>query len=173
MSRTTGQTIADSLRLSLGYAERLLKDVTPEMFARFAAPGGQVIASNHAAFVYGHLSLYAPRILGDLGLEAPAIADSYQSVFSKDAQCTDDPEGTIYPAMEEVTTFFFDGYRAALAALESAEDSVFQQDNPLGGGMAEKFPTMGSMHNFYVGGHVMIHMGQMSAWRRMQGLGAA
>ena len=173
MSQTTGQTIADSLRLTLGYSERLLKDVTPEMFPRFAAPGGQSIASNHAAFVYGHLSLYAPRILGDLGLEAPAIPETFQSVFSKDAQCTDDPDGSIYPAMEEVTTFFFDGYKAALTALGTADDAVFQQDNPLGGAMAEKFPTMGSMHNFYVGGHIMIHMGQMSAWRRMQGLGPA
>ncbi|MCR9197171.1 MAG: DinB family protein [Planctomycetaceae bacterium] len=173
MSQSIGQTIADSLRLTLGYSERLLKDVTPEMFARFAAPGGQTIASNHAAFVYGHLSLYAPRILGDLGLDAPAIPETFQSVFSKYAQCTDDPDGSLYPAMEDVTTFFFDGYKAALTALANADDAVFQQDNPLGGVMAEKFPTMGSMHNFYVGGHVMIHMGQMSAWRRMQGLGPA
>ena len=173
MSRTTGQTIADSLRLSLGYSERLLKDVTADTFARFACPGGQTVESNHAAFVYGHLSLYAPRILGDLGLEAPAIPDGFANVFSKDAQCADDPDGSIYPTMDAVTGFFFEGYKAALSALEAADDAVFQQDNPLGGAMAEKFPTMGSMHNFYVGGHVMIHMGQMSAWRRMQGLGPA
>lgn len=173
MSRTTGQTIADSLRLTLGYGERLLKDVTPAMFARFATPGGQAVESNHAAFVYGHLSLYAPRILSDLELDAPAIPESFQTVFSKDAQCTDDPDGSIYPVMEEVTSFFFEGYRAALSALETTSDEVFQQANPLGGAMAEKFPTLGSMHNFYVGGHIMIHMGQMSAWRRMQGLGPA
>jgi len=29
------------------------------------------------------------------------------------------------------------------------------------------------MLNFYLGGHVMLHIGQMSAWRRMMGLGPA
>ena len=41
------------------------------------------------------------------------------------------------------------------------------------GRMTELFPTLGSMQAFYVGGHIMMHLGQISAWRRMQGLGAA
>ena len=173
MSRSLGLTISDSLQLSLGYAERLLNGVDAAQFARFGNPGGQPVESNHAAFVYGHLSLYAPRILKDLSHEAPTVPDGFDKVFSKDAQCVDDPDGTIYPAMEQVTEFFFAGYRAALEALKSTSDETFQQPNPLGGPMAEKFPSLGSMHNFYVGGHIMIHMGQMSAWRRMQGLGSA
>ncbi len=173
MSRSLGLTIADSLQLSLGYAERLLTDVDASKFARLAAPGGQTVESNHPAFIYGHLSLYGPRILSNLGQEAPAVPDGFEAVFSKDATCVDDPDGSIYPAMGAVTEFFFDGYKAAMEALKSTSDDTFQQPNPLGGPMAEKFPTLGSMHNFYVGGHVMIHMGQMSAWRRMQGLGSA
>jgi hypothetical protein len=173
MPRSMGHTIADSLSLSLGYAEKLLKDVSADQFGRFAAPGGQAIESNHGAFVYGHLSLYAPRILEALGKEAPAIPEVFEANFSKDAKCVDDVDGTIYPDMEAITTFFFAGYRAALEAFQAADDSVFQQPNPIGGRMTELFPTIGSMHNFYVGGHVMIHMGQVSAWRRMLGLGAA
>lgn len=173
MTRSLGQTIGDSLNLSLGYGERLLKDVTAQQFARFGSVGGTVVESNHAAFVYGHLSLYAPRILADLGQAAPEIPAGFDAVFSKDAKCVDDPDGSIYPAMQQVTEFFFEGYRAALKAIQETSDETFQQPNPLGGGMAERFPTLGSMHNFYVGGHVMIHMGQMSAWRRMIGLGSA
>ena len=172
MSRSIGATIGDSLNLSLGYAERLLTDVTADQFARFASVSGQTIESNHAAFVYGHLSLYAARILADLG-QSLVIPDGFDKVFSKDATCVDDPGGSIYPPMEQVSAFFFEGYRAALAAIQGAADDVFQHPNPLGGTMAEKFPTLGSLHNFYVGGHVMIHMGQMSAWRRMLGLGRA
>lgn len=173
MTRSMGSTIGDSLKLSLGYGERLLKGVTASQFARFASSDGVAIESNHAAFIYGHLSLYAPRILKDLGAAAPETPEGFELVFSKDAKCVDDPEGTIYPSMESVTTFFFDSYKASLAALEATPDEAFQVPNPLGGGMAERFPTLGSMHNFYVGGHVMLHMGQMSAWRRMQGLGPA
>lgn len=173
MSRSLGETIGDSLQLSLGYAERLLKDVEAAQFARHAACGDTSVASNHPAFIYGHLSLYAPRILADLGADAPAIPDGFDTVFSKDASCQDDPDGTIYPAMDVVTAFFFEGYKAALTTLQSVSDESLQRPNSLGGRMTELFPTVGSMHNFYVGGHVMIHMGQMSAWRRIVGLGPA
>lgn len=173
MSRSTGLTIADSLQLSLGYAERLLKDVSSDRFARFSSPGGQMVEANHPAFVYGHLSIYAPVMIRQLGGTGPEVPAGFEEVFSKDADCVDDPDGTVYPAMNQITETFFSGYRAVLEALKSAPDEVFQNPNPLGGGMAEKFPTIGSMHSFYVGGHMMIHMGQMSTWRRMEGLGRA
>ena len=97
MTRSMGSTIGDSLKLSLGYGERLLKGVTASQFARFASSDGVAIESNHAAFIYGHLSLYAPRILKDLGAAAPETPEGFELVFSKDAKCVDDPEGTIYP----------------------------------------------------------------------------
>ncbi|MEZ6062509.1 MAG: hypothetical protein R3C19_19365 [Planctomycetaceae bacterium] len=172
MSRSMGNVIGDSLALSLGYAERLLKDIPQDQFARFARPGGQVVESNHPAFVYGHLSLYAPRILQQLGHSAPEIPELYQQIFAPSASCADDTDGTIYPSRDDITSRFFDGYRAALDALRQADDGEFQKPNPLER-MMEKFPTVGSMHAFYVGGHMMIHMGQISAWRRMTGLGAA
>ncbi|MCA8996176.1 MAG: hypothetical protein KDA80_04305 [Planctomycetaceae bacterium] len=175
MSSAIGNAIADSLQLSLSYAERLLKDVPAETFARFATPGGHVVTSNHPAFVYGHLSLYPIRIVEALGGDTAAIAPPTQfaEVFSKDATCQDDPDGTVYPPMEDVTSSFFQGYRAVLPLLRESDGAVFEQPNPLGGRMAELFPTLGSMHAFYVGGHIMMHLGQVSAWRRMQGLGAA
>ena len=52
MSRSIGNVIADSLELCLGYSERLLKDVAPEQFCRFAVVNGKTIESNHPAFVY-------------------------------------------------------------------------------------------------------------------------
>lgn len=172
MSQTIGQTIADSLKLSIGYGERLLKNVSAEQFARFATNADGPIESNHGAFIYGHLSLYAPSILTDLGASSLEVPDGFDQVFSKDAQCVDDPDAAIYPSMDVVTDFFFTGYKAALEALSAASDEQLQAANP-NERMAERFPTMASMHNFYVGGHVMLHMGQMSAWRRMLGLGAA
>lgn len=147
--------------------------VTPQNFARFAAPSGHVIESNHPAFIFGHLSLYAPRVVEQLGQDAAAITppEAFNEVFSKDAKCVDDVDGTIYPDMSLVTDSFFNGYQAALDALQNASDETLQQSNPTG--MAERFPTIGSMHGFYVGGHMMIHLGQLSAWRRMQNLGPA
>jgi len=175
VSRSLGNVIADSLDLGLGYAQGLLTGVTDANFAALATTGRTLIVSNHPAFIYGHLSLYAPQVISHLGgdLSAVPIPDGFEALFSKDATCQDDRERKIYPAMDDVTTFFFDGYRAASAALRAADDGLLQQANPSGGSMAERFPTLGSLLNFYVGGHVMMHMGQMSAWRRMSGLGPA
>lgn len=169
-----GSMIAASADLGLVYAERLMKDVTPEVFPRFASVGGQVIQSNHPAFIYGHLSLYASNVITQVGGDASSVMPdkTYVELFSKDAQCVDDPQCDIYPPMDEVTKFCIDGYRAASAALRDADDDCFRAENP-NEGMRAKFPTKGAMLGFYVGGHFMLHMGQLSAWRRAMGLGPA
>ena len=175
MSRSLGNVIADSLQLSVGYADRLLKEVDANRFARFAAPGGQTIESNHPAFIYGHLCIYAPRIIAQLGRDdlSISVADVFERTCSKDAKCVDDPDASIYASMDETLETFRGGYENVMTALREASDETLQQKNPSEGRMAELFPTLGSMHGFYVGGHMMMHMGQLSAWRRMQGMGPA
>ena len=173
MSRSLGNVIADSLQLSMGYGERLLRGVPADRFPRFASPGGVVVESNHPAFIYGHLSLYAPKILRLIGHPAPPVPDQFDVRFSKDAQCVDDPDLDLYPAMAEVVEFFTEGHRMVSAALRSTPDDALQQPNPAEGRMKELFPTIGSTVAFYCGGHMMMHLGQMSGWRRMEGLGAA
>lgn len=172
MPRSVGQTIADSLSLSLQYARRMLVGITPDQFGRLARFGDRVIDSNHAAFVYGHLGLYGSRIVEQLGGEITGITppESFTAAFSKEAQCVDDPLGAIYPSMDEVTRVFFQGYEAGLTALQTAPDEIFQRPNPGQGRIVELFPTLGSMHTFYCGGHIMMHLGQVSSWRRMWGL---
>lgn len=173
MSCFQGRAIADGLKLSLGYAQQLLDGVTSEAFARFAAPGGELVESNHPAFIYGHLSLYSPRIIQFCGGQAEPIPEGFNELFSNKAKCQDDVDGSIYPEMQQITDFFFDGHNAALEVVQGTDDEVLNQSNPAPGPMAEKFPTVGSMCNFISAAHIMLHMGQMSAWRRMQGLGSA
>src|SRR5262245_5409441 len=100
-----GPIIAASGRLGLMTAERLLNGITPESFARLARPGGQVIQSNHPAFVFGHLSLYPTRIMTALKLPpgATAYPARFDSIFKSGSHCHDDPDGTIYPPMKELT----------------------------------------------------------------------
>jgi len=173
MPRSLGNVIADSLQLSLGYADRLLKGIAADRFPRFAVVGGQTVESNHPAFVYGHLSLYAPKILHQIGSPAPPVPEHFEIRFSKDAKCVDDLDLDLYPSMDEIVTFFLEGHRMVMGALRSIPDDVFQQPNPAEGRMKELFPTIGSVQTFYCGGHMMMHLGQVSAWRRMEGLGTA
>ena len=173
MPRSLGNVIADSLQLSLSYADRLLEGIAADRFPRFAAIGGRTVESNHPAFVYGHLSLYAPKILHQIGSPAPQVPEHFEIRFSKDATCVDDQDLDLYPSMDEIVTFFLEGYRMVTGALRSTPDDVFQRPNPASGRMKDLFPTIGSVQTFYCGGHMMMHLGQVSAWRRMEGLGAA
>jgi hypothetical protein len=171
VSRSLGNIIADSLELGLGYAERLLEGVEADDFGRFASTGRVAIQSNHPAFIFGHLSLYAPQVIANLGKPTPEVPDGFTELFSKDATCQDDGSGELYPAQDQITSFFFAGYRVAVEALRGADNGPLEIANPTGGRMTELFPTVGSMLAFYCGGHFMMHMGQLSAWRRMKGLG--
>lgn len=170
-SQLIGPMIIASAEVGLGYAKRLLEGVTEQNFARWASVGGQTVQSNHPCFVLGHLSLYAPRVVKELGGDASGIgpSDKYVELFGKDSQCQDDVDGSLYPPMQEVVDAFFNAHQRAIETLATAKDEQFYQPNP-NEAMAARFPTVGAMHSFYLSGHVMIHIGQFSAWRRMQGL---
>ncbi len=163
--------ILESANVSMSYARRLLTDIPADQFARLAPGANGRVVSNHPAFVYGHLSLYASRILADVGADAEPYAPSekFQCLFSKTASCVDDPGGTIYPAMDLITERMLSGYDAALKAIANVDDATYAAPNP-DPAMRERFSSMASMHAFYLSGHIMIHMGQLSAWRRMIGL---
>lgn len=169
-----GSLIADSAKLSLEYAEKLIGGVSGEQFGRFADVNGQTIESNHPAFVLGHLSIYPCRIIEDLGGDASSIkpSEKYDALFSPTATCLDDPDGKLYPPMEDIKAKFFAAHHAAIEKLLATDDAAFGKENP-NERMRSKFGTLGSMHAFYMGGHLMMHMGQLSAWRRAMGLGKA
>ncbi len=174
MAQTTqNEIIADGLRLSIGLGEKLLDGVSADSFARLASSGGTTIASNHGAFIYGHLAFYASRVVQMAGGPKTLPPDGFADLFADGVDCVDDANGSHYPTMDVITDAFFNGYNAALDAVVSASPDVFDQPNPTGGSLTEKFPTIGSMCGFMSCGHIMLHMGQMSAWRRMQGLGPA
>lgn len=167
-----GNMIADASTVGLRYAQRLLKGIPPERFARFATPGGETIAANHPAFIVGHLCLYPAKVVQLLDYpssDAQPPAD-YERLFSKDAQCQDDRDGSIYPAADALTAAFERSYAAALTALRAASDAQLSAENPVDTPMKQVCPTLGAMLTFYVTGHVTTHLGQLSTWRRMEGL---
>jgi hypothetical protein len=166
--------IAASAHLALNYAKRLSGDVPAQKFASFARVGDTVIEANHPAFIFGHLALYPTRIIAQLGCDAAKSAPTAddEKLFSHQAKCLDDPEATLYPHKDILVERLINNTLAAIEALEAADDSVFRPENP-NEAMRTKFPSVGAMHGFYVGGHFMLHMGQLSTWRRIMGLGPA
>jgi hypothetical protein len=170
-----GQILAADSTPGILSAERLLTGVTPQNYARLARPGGQVVQSNHAAFVLGHLALYPAKVFTRLGRPAGATAcpENWPALFEAGAECRDDAGGNVYPPLEELTRRFFAGYEAAAKAVAEAPDAALLAPNTAEGRSREMFPTLGAVVGFYLSGHVMNHLGQLSAWRRCLGLGAA
>ena len=90
MQRTTGNIIADSLESAVSYANRLMQDIPHIEAARFARPGGQIVSSNHPCFIFGHLSLYPPKVLSQLKQSSLPIPTGFEKTFDKTATCRDD-----------------------------------------------------------------------------------
>lgn len=167
------RTIVPCGHVTLGYAELLLKDITPDKFARQAHGPSGPVNSVHPAFAFGHLSIYPEKLMCMLGHE-PGDAktpEGFAEVFAAGKECKDDPQGTIYPPMQRIVDHFFKGHRVLLAALEEASDDLLMQENPMEGEMKTRFPTKGTMLTFTLSGHTMMHLGQVSFWRRCMGLG--
>lgn len=170
-----GSTIADAALMGPRYAARLVNSIPNERFARLSNPGQQTVDANHPAFALGHLCLYPIKVMQLLGLETSEVEppEGFEKLFSKEAKCVDDPDGGLYPPKDEIIRFFENSYAIAIEALRNAEDEQLTAENPVDSPMKQVCPSLGSMLAFYLTGHVMVHLGQVSTWRRMEGLPAA
>lgn len=162
-------------RTTLGYAERLLKDIPPELSARKPVVNGRTIECNHPVFLLGHLSLY-PQLVSEL-LDFPkdgavTVPESYPALFQIGSPCLDDPSGTVYPSLAEVSERFFSGMNALLERVPSASQEKMDAilENP---GRRERFGTHGAFVVYVLLAHPQTHLGQLSVWRRCVGLPAA
>ena len=157
-----------------GYAERLLKDVSPEIFARFPSVEGVEIKINHPAFVFGHLSLYPVQLAEMVGVSTVGmeVHPSYAELFKMGVECVDDPEAIIYPPMRELTETFFSATEALIDSLERIDPESLDRplENP---SRRERFGTVGAFLTYILQAHPQSHLGQISGWRRCMGLGPA
>lgn len=168
-------SIVESARVSRRYADRLLKDVLPDRFARRPKVGGVMIHTNHPAFVYGHLAFMHPWMASLLvtdGSHGVAVPAGYEALFKDGVECRDDPDGTIYPPMKEITDAFFSTFDRLCMLTAATPDEALSGPTP--DAKARAFmPTVGAAAVFMLNSHVMMHMGQVSVWRRCMGLGQA
>ncbi|MCB9844510.1 MAG: DinB family protein [Phycisphaeraceae bacterium] len=172
---TMATSLSACVKLSTGLGEMLLKDVTAETFARKARVGGVEVDAVHPAFVYGHLCLYPSRALELLGVPTDAAEPptGFADVFRAGLECRDDPKGSIYPAMEAIVSAFRRSYGAFVEGVLSVGDEVFAPELPEDHRMRSRTVTVGGTVAFYMLSHTMMHLGQVSTWRRCMGLGSA
>ncbi|QDV27421.1 DinB family protein [Aureliella helgolandensis] len=166
-----GSLIADIAAIGIRNANRLVEGIPADRFARFAAPGNVTITANHPAFIFGHLCLYPANVFKLIGQEGIAQPPAhYDALFSKNATCVDDPDGSIYPTGTELKAFFDSSYATAVEAIRQVSDEQLAAPNPVDSPLQAILPTLGALIGLYLTNHVTLHLGQLSTWRRMEGL---
>ncbi|MFN0010763.1 MAG: DinB family protein [Phycisphaerales bacterium] len=173
---SSAQFIVDCTKMTRGYSEKLVAGIRPEMAARKPRWGfdGNEIDTNHATFICGHLAIYPARIYTLAGKDPKPVAvdPALEAIFKAGATCVDDPHGSVYPHWEKVVSLFFSGYDKAIEVASKMDDKLLSTPHP-DAKVRERFPTIGAATNFLLNNHVMMHMGQLSAWRRAMGLPSA
>ena len=161
------QLITPAAELALGYAKQLVTGIPAELFAKMPLKD-----LNSAAFNIGHLSIYGDRVCTLLGRSDLVTPMPYSvDLFKNGAPCLDQPG--LYPSKDVLVSTFFERQRRALTAFSEANEAALAAENPAEGRFKEMFPTIGSAVCFLLDGHVQSHLGQISAWRRVMGLGSA
>ncbi len=161
-------------RRALGLFDRLVADIPEDRFTRMAKSSEGPVLANHPAFIAGHLALYPQRVFGMLSLDPSpaAVPESWVGLMEKDQPCQDDPQGTIYPSRDTLIDAYRRTYGSLIEALGSADPAVF--DQPVSDESYRKMAdTNGEVICFMLTSHNMFHLGQLSTWRRIEGLGSA
>ena len=161
----TADYLADCLQVCLMYGRMLVEDIPAEKFHRLPQAN-----MNHPAFLLGHITISTDQALAALGQpELGVTPEGYVDLFENGRECVDE-EGR-YPARDEIVSYYGQRHEQAVEAIRWTPDEVFQRENPASGRLREMFPTVGAVVNFAVNCHHMGHLGQISAWRRVMGMG--
>jgi hypothetical protein len=148
--------------MNLGYAKRLVADIPDDRMALQPAP-----EMNHAAWVLGHLACTADMLGAMIGAK-PVCPTDWASRF--DWNSTPSSDAARYPAKAALLQALEDAHAAIAAALPSIPEFRWQEATPLEA-VRGFLPTLGDCFVFVMAAHENMHLGQLSAWRRVQGLG--
>jgi hypothetical protein len=147
--------------LLMQYCRTLLADIPDERMTEQPVPG-----VNHPAWVLGHLAWAADGTLEKLGGQS-ALPAGWSALFGAGSK-TSDARGD-YPPKDELLRVFEQSYQQLRqkAAAASPEQLSRPTANPRA---KETLPTMRELVPFLLTGHMGVHLGQLSSWRRMIGL---
>lgn len=147
--------------LNLGYAKRLVDDIPDDKMALQPAQG-----MNHAAWVLGHLACTADMLGAMIGLK-PVCPPDWPVLFDWNSSPSQDAGQ--YPSKATLLKALEDAHVGIAAALPAVPEAHWQETTPLEA-VQGFLPTTGDCFVFVMAAHENIHLGQLSAWRRVQGM---
>lgn len=147
---------------ALGYCRKLVQDIPEEKRANQPAPG-----MNHPAWVLGHLAIVGDSALLMVGQKSRCPRE-WRALFGMGSQPVADR--SVYPSCQQLLETVEANYLALIAAVKEAPAELIDAPHkaPF---FKEELPTVGDLLGHIMTTHFSMHAGQISAWRRTQGLG--
>ncbi len=143
---------------------KLVADLSDDQIVRQPAP-----KTNHPAWVLGHLLLVDGNFLALLGGRPPQLEPNWKEIYG--AESTPVADKAKYKSKQFYLDRMAGVHGQILARLQSLPpaDLAKPHTDPA---RRERFPTVGHAVLLYGTWHEAYHAGQLSAWRRVQGLPA-
>jgi hypothetical protein len=145
----------------INYCRMLVAEVPDERMAEQPVAG-----ANHPAWVLGHLAWAADGTLEKLGGKR-ALPATWPALFGSGSK----PSATrsLYPSKDELLRTLEQSYQNLRQQAGAASPQQLSQ--PTTSPRAkEALPTFKEFLGFLLTGHVGIHLGQLSSWRRAIGM---
>jgi hypothetical protein len=158
------QGLSHAWKKNSEYAERLVSDLYSEQMILQPAPEGKA-AANHPAWILSHLNVYVPII--NAMVQGVAFEDPKDHQFGMNSKPESD--GAIYASKDDLLKEFVEGHESVAKLLESADASFLENDISLER-WKSVMPKVGIALPYLMLLHENQHLGQLSAWRRIQGM---
>jgi hypothetical protein len=145
----------------LQYTRTLVGDIADERMAEQPVAG-----VNHPAWILGHLAWTADNALAMLGA-AKTLPAEWVPLFARESK----PSASrgMYPSKDELLHALARSYEQVRQKVAAAapEQLAAPTTNPR---VKDALPTLKELIAMILTGHVGIHLGQLTSWRRMIGL---
>jgi hypothetical protein len=146
------------------YAPKLVADLTEEQMILQPAPADKA-AANHPAWVLSHLNVYLPIIQSIISGES--FEDPKDHKFGMQSKPSADLSE--YQSKDELIQEFVSRHETIADLLQQAGDAALDNKVELPR-WAAIMPTAAIALPYLMLNHENGHLGQLSAWRRIQGL---
>lgn len=161
---STHTTMIEALLYSwtknLEYGQRLLADVPEDKMVFQPAA-----CMNHPAWAFSHMNIYHPVIVSLV--QGRVFDDPKEHTFGMKSKPLADAKA--YPAKQQIIDAWTRGHQDVAAALRPAKAEVFEGPITLER-WQKHFPSVGAILVYLMALHEATHLGQISVWRRVQGM---
>ncbi len=154
-------TVMHNYRFSVGFLKSLLEGLDENKLTHQPSPG-----MNHPIWIVGHLAMTMEFVAMLAGADYKG-PEGWEALFGYKSVPVDD--AAKYPKLGATVAELDKAIAAVEPSLAAMTDEALAAQMP-NEGFREMMPTVGDGMTFLLNGHINVHTGQLSAWRRAIGL---